>query len=183
MWRAGRDWLAGSSLVFVGLLLLAERRMPGLVPLIPLIVGLVLLLLCLVRRSPMALAAGCVLTGAGIGVLVAGNGSDSAAVVFLACLAAGFGAAWLLGLVFRMRPLFLWPLLVAAVFGGIAVLAAVGGWGDELQRVAAGWWPVAVVLLGAVLLLGARAGRRRHGPDDDTRMVPIVSGPPPDAGW
>lgn len=182
MWRTGRDWLAGSVLVVVGLLLLAERRMPELVPVIPLVVGLAVLVLFLVRRSPTALLVGCVMTGAGIGVLLDREGSALAGVAFLGCLAGGFAAAWLLGLVFRMPGLRLWPLVGAVTCAGLAAILLLGDLGAEVRRVAVAWWPIAVMLLGVVLLAGARSGRRRQDPDEETRMVPTVE-PPGEARW
>lgn len=182
MWRAGRDWLAGAVLLFMGALLLAERRLPELVPVIPLVVGLLVLLLFLVRRSPAALLVGCVLTGAGIGVLADREGTRLAGVAFLACVAGGFGVAWVMALLLRMPGLRLWPLIGAVAFGVAAAGVALAGLGEELRQAAIAWWPVAVMALGLLLLLGARAGRRRHGPDEDTHMVPIVEAPP-DSGW
>ena len=178
MVRAGREWLAGAVLVFVGLLLLAERRMPELVPVIPLVVGLLVLLLFLLRRSPAALLVGCVLAGAGIGVLVDREGTQQEGVAFLACVAGGFTLAWLAGLLLRLAGVRLWPLVGAVVCGGLAAAVAVSGMGPELRRVALGGWPVAVVGLGVRLRAGARAGRRGHGPDEDTRMVPAMEPPP-----
>ena len=164
--------------MFVGALLLAERRMPELVPVIPLAVGLLVLGLFLVRRSPAALLIGCVLTGAGIGVLADREGTRLAGVAFLACLAGGFGVAWVVALLLRIPGLRLWPLVGAALFGGLAAAVAVAGVGDELRQAAVAWWPVAVIALGLLLLAGARAGLRCHGPDEDTRMVPIAAAPP-----
>jgi len=166
-------------LVFVGALLLAERRLPELVPIIPLVVGLLVLMLFLLRRSPAALVVGCVLTGAGVGVLADDDGARLAGVAFLGCVAAGFAAAWVLALLLRIPGLRVWPLVGAVVSGGLAAALAATGTGEEVRRLAVGWWPVAVIGLGLLLLAGARAGRRRHGPDDDTRMVPIA--PPPEA--
>ena len=179
MWRTGRDWLAGSVLVFVGSLLLAERRMPELVPVIPLAVGLLVLGLFLVRRSPATLLIGCALTGAGVGVLVDRQDTALAGVAFLACTAAGFGAAWVLALLLRVPGLRLWPLVAALILGGTATALWATGTGDETRRLAVRWWPVAVIALGLVLLLAARAGRRGRlpDPDDETSLVPVVEPP------
>jgi hypothetical protein len=175
MWRTGRDWLAGSVLVFVGALLLAERRAPALVSVIPFVVGLGVLALFLVRRSPAALLIGCVLTGAGVGVLLDREGTGLSGVAFLACTAAGFAVAWLLALLLHVPGLRIWPIVAALVLGGAAAGLWISGSGDQVRRLAATWWPVAVVALGVVLLLAARAGRPRHaGPDDETSVVRSV---------
>jgi len=144
---------------------------------IPLVVGLLVLLLFLVRRSPAALVIGGALTGAGIGVLVDREGTQLAGIAFLACVAAGFGVAWIIALLLRVPGLRLWPAVAAAVCGALVAAVAVTGYGEEVRRLAVGWWPTAVIGLGVLLLVGARAGRRRHGPDDDTRPVPIVAAP------
>lgn len=182
MWRAGRDWLAGAVLVFVGLLLLAERRLPDLVPVIPLVVGLLLLGLFLVRRSAAVLVLGCVLTGAGVGVLVDRESSSLSGIAFPASVAAGFLVAWLAGLVLGIRALRAWPLVAALAAGALAAAVAIGGVGEEVRRLAVAWWPLAVIALGLVLLASARLGRRGVHPDDDTRPVAIVEAPP-DAHW
>ena len=67
--------------------------------------------------------------------------------------------------------------LGTAAFGGLAAAVAITGTGDAVRRAAIAWWPLAVIALGGLLLLGARARRRQHGPDEDTRMVPVVAAP------
>ena len=122
------------------------------------------------------------LTGASLGVLADREGTRLAGVAFLTCVAAGFGVAWLIAVLLRIPGLRLWPLIGAVACGGLAAAVAITGTGEDVRRLAVGWWPVAVIALGLLLLAGARAGRRRHGPDDDTRMVPIVEAPP-DSRW
>jgi hypothetical protein len=181
MWRTGRDLLAGSALVFIGVLLLAERRFPELVPVIPLVVGLAILGVFLVRRTAMLLLVGCVLAGAGVGVLVdAGGGPGTAGVGFLACLAAGFAVAWLLAIVLQVPGLRPWVLVAAALIGGLAAVVAVSGRGETLQRIVIAWWPLAIVVLGVALLIAARG--RGRGPDDETRVVPAVAISTPEPG-
>ena len=128
MWRTGREWLAGAVLVVVGCLLLAERRMPEMVPLIPLVAGLLTLLWFLVRRSGGALLLGCVLTGAGVGVLLDREGSSVAGVALLACVAAGLVSGSVVLLVSRSGRLALAVALDLWTAAGLLRLALPPEW-------------------------------------------------------
>src|SRR3954453_5157668 len=101
-----RDWIAGTMLVVAGLFILGNRLFPDLLPVMPLIVGLLLLALFFLTRSAWSAVAGSVLVGVGIGVLVVkGSDPDVGTGGFFVSLAGGFFLAWILGLMFNIRSL------------------------------------------------------------------------------
>jgi hypothetical protein len=173
MWRLSRDWIAGALLVLVGLLLLAERHAPALVPVIPLAAGVCLLAAGLLVRWPGLLVSAGVLIGVGLGVLVArGSSPEVAASAFLVCIGAGLLMAWLLAVLLRVHELRWRPLLAGLGFVAAGALVYVLGIGPTLLTLTVGWWPVLLIAIGAVLLAGARArARAAHEVDDETARV------------
>ena len=181
MWRLSRDWIAGALLVLVGLLLLAERHAPALVPVIPLAAGLCLLALALLIHWPGLLLSAGVLIGVGLGVLVArGSSPEVAAAAFLVCIGGGLLMTWALAMLLRVHAL-RWRALLAGtgfIIAGAVVYAL--GIGPTLLTLTIGWWPVVLIVIGAVLLAGARARAGDGGfayNDDDTAMVPMATVP------
>ena len=182
MWRLSRDWIAGALLVLVGLLLLAERHAPALVPVIPLAAGVCLLALALVIHWPGLLLSAGALIGVGLGVLVArGSSPEVAAAAFLVCIGGGLLMAWVLAMLLRVHALRWRALLAGAGFIVAGAVVYALGIGPTLLTLTIGWWPVVLIAIGAVLLAGARA-RAGDGPfgdrDDDTARVPMVDRTP-----
>jgi hypothetical protein len=173
--RLNRDWVAGAMLVLVGCFLLGVRLFPDLVPFVPLTVGLGLLVLFLATKSNGALVAGGIVTGLGLGILVATNGSPEvgAAGIFI-CLALGFFLIWVLGLMFGLSDVRWWPLVPGSLLLAAGVVAASLGLGPRLMGIAVDWWPLLLVIAGAYLLLHARLRGHLAPEDDETSMVPAV---------
>jgi hypothetical protein len=158
--RVDRDWIAGSLLVVLGVVLLGERVAPELVPLLPLVIGLAALVLFFIVRSGPLLVLGGVLTGLGIGVLIArGSGSDLAAAGFLGSIGVGFLLAWIIGLWQRVPRMRWWPFVVGVALVALGVVVGALGIGPKAMQVAIDWWPLAVIALGAYLLWAVRADR------------------------
>ena len=175
--RLNRDWIAGAMLLLIGFVLLGNRLFPDLVSSVPLIIGLALLGLFLLTRSLGALVAGGVVTGLGVGILVATRGSpDFGAAGFLISLAGGFYLVWILGLLFERREVRWWPVVPGSLLLAAGAVVYALGWGEPLLQVAVDWWPVLPILMGAFLLLSARL-RARSDEEDDTSAVPAVAAP------
>jgi hypothetical protein len=174
MWRFRRDWVAGAILLPVGLWLLSENLFPQLTPVIPLVAGVLLVVVVLLRRSPDLLVIAGVLVGLGVGILVA-RGGDQELVIsgLLACLGAGFALAWLLGLLLHMRELRLWPLVPAVGLIALAAVLAFFDLGTEVQRIVQDWWPIVLVVYGGWLMLVARTEAAR---EEEWAEVPEAPG-------
>ena len=157
MWRLSRDWIAGSLLVLVGILLLCERVFPDLVPVIPLVAGALLLALFIAFRAPTALVSGGVLLGVGIGVLVARSGPASlGAAGVLASIGGGFVLVWVLGRVLSIREVRLWPLAPGIGFMALGVAVYALGLAVDILRISVDWWPLLLMGVGSWLLVEAR---------------------------
>jgi hypothetical protein len=157
-------------LVVAGLFILGNRLFPDLLPVLPLIIGLLFLGLFFLTRSVGAVVSGSVLVGVGIGILVVkGTDPDVGTGGFLISLAGGFFLAWILGILFAIRSLRWWPLLLGFVLLAIGAVVTSGHMGKDLIGAAADWWPVLLVLMGAWLLYRARS--HRHVADETTAVV------------
>ena len=162
-----RDWIAGTMLVVAGLFILGNRLFPDLLPVMPLLIGLLFLGLFFLTRSAASAVAGSVLVGVGIGVLVVkGSDPDVGTGGFLISLAGGFFLAWILGLLFAIRSLRWWPLVPGFVLLVIGAIVTSGHMGRDVLNAAADWWPVLLVLMGVFLLYRARSPRTGVGRDD-----------------
>jgi hypothetical protein len=167
-----RDWIAGTMLLVAGLFILGNRLFPDLLPVLPLIIGLVFLGLFFLTRSAGSLVTGSILVGVGIGVLVVkGSDPDVGTGGFLVSLAGGFFLAWVLGLLFNIRSLRWWPLLPGVILLVIGAIVTSGHMGKDLVGVAADWWPILLVLMGAFLLYRSRSHFRAR---DETTAVPVL---------
>ncbi len=159
-------------LVVAGLFILGNRLFPDLLPIMPLIIGLLFLGLFFVTRSVGAVVSGSILVGVGIGILVVkGSDPDVGTGGFLISLAGGFFLAWVLGLLFNIRSLRWWPLAPGLILLVIGAIVTSGHMGKDLVSAAADWWPALLVLMGAFLLYRARS---HHHVSDETTAVPVV---------
>ncbi len=173
-----RDWIIGAMLLLVGFERLGNRLFPDLVTIVPLLVGLGLLGLFFLMRSLGPLVAGGVISGLGLGILVATRGSpDVGAAGFLISLAGGFYLAWILGLVFDVREVRWWPVVPGSLLLAAGAVVYTAGLGVQLLQVAVDWWPLVPIVTGLYLLLSARL-RARFAEEDETSQVPAVSGAP-----
>lgn len=154
----------GAVLVAVGLFLLAAQALPerqvGMLFLPAL--GGVFLIAGLVARNVGLLVPGGVLMGIGTGVyLLEGSvltsfgyyvdGAAEAGVILLS-LAAGFVLVSLASTLVTLK-VHVWPLFPAAVIGSIGGLLMMGDEGLRVLETVGHYWPLALILAGAVLLL------------------------------
>jgi hypothetical protein len=167
-------------LLAVGFLLIGQRLFPDLVPIVPLVIGLLLLGVFLLSRSVGALVNGSVLVGVGVGILVVTNGtSDFGAAGFLVAVAGGFYLAWILGLIFDVPTMRWWPVVPGSLLLALGAVVYTAKMGGPLLRFAQDWWPGLLVIMGAYLLLRARLLNRLEV-DEETSTVPV--GTPSSAG-
>ena len=141
----------------IGLLLLLGQVVPDMGRWIPLIVGLAFMAAFFVRREYSFLVPGSIVTGVGVGVLLADavSGDVEGAVVVLS-LAGGFLGIWVLGTVFRLPQNHWWPLIPGGILAIVGVIQMADADLEGLTR----WWPLILVLIG-LLIIGRAYVRRR----------------------
>lgn len=165
-------------LLLVGFERLGNRLFPDFVTIVPLVVGLALLGLFFLTRSLGALVAGGVISGLGLGILVATRGSpDFGAAGFLISLAGGFYLVWVLGLMFERREVRWWPVVPGSLLLAAGAVVYAAGLGTQLLKVAVDWWPLVPIVTGLYLLLSARL-HARFADEDETSTVPAVPSSP-----
>ena len=163
--------MAGVIVIAIGLFFLAAQFVPDIGRYIVLAIGLIFLAAFVVRREYGFLIPGCIVSGVGVGVVLASTLDDpwSGASVLLS-IAGGFLAIWIISTVMHSAnkdwpdgdsrdaaKALWWPLIPGGILAliGLIVLAEDG--------VAAGllrWWPVLIIGAG-LIILGASLGRRR----------------------
>ena len=193
MTRISRDWVAGGILLIVGAFLLALEFLPDLAFLMPLLIGLALLGTFLLVRSPALLSAGGVITGVGVGILTAAQGSpDFGGAGVLASVGGGFLLVSLFGAMFGITAVRSWPLIPGLALIALGTVTYAAGLGEEMLDISARGWPVLLVVVGAYLLLAARLRLPLYGEralradtvsDETDATVPVVmrdreDGPP-----
>ncbi|MGD8486931.1 MAG: hypothetical protein PVH07_09870 [Chloroflexota bacterium] len=162
--------MAGLVVAGIGLFLLLAQLVPDVGQWIPLLIGLVFLAVFVARREYGWLVAGCIVSGVGVGVVLASALDDpwsGAAVLF--SIGGGFIALWLISALLRLgerdwprgpgpegAKAMWWPLIPGGILAiiGLIVLAEEGV-GEDILR----WWPV--LIIGAGLLILVSAFRRR----------------------
>jgi hypothetical protein len=159
----------------IGVFFLLAQLVPDVGRWIPLLIGLVFLAGFVARREYGLLVAGCIISGVGVGVLLADTVDDqwSGAVVLLS-IAAGFIVIWLVSVLLRAgdrewpsgasrdaaRALW-WPLIPGGILALVAlVVLAEEGFESDLLR----WWPLLIIGAGVVVLVSALS-RRGSGQD------------------
>jgi len=162
------QWVGGAVLIAIGAALLLGQYVGDAGRFILLGLGLVLLLLFVVSRNPGALIGGGIVTGLGVGVLLATELQDEAAgAAVLLGLGGGFVGVWIIGSLLRMDETRIWPLIPGAIMItiGVALLA-----GTEYLEALEWLWPVIFIVLGLIVVVGAFIRRGSAG------------GPPADGG-
>ncbi|MCS6801706.1 MAG: hypothetical protein RMM58_11395 [Chloroflexota bacterium] len=155
------EWLGGGVLVLIGVLLLIAQVVPNFGQFVALIIGLTFLAASFVTRAYGLLIPGGIVTGVGVGIVLAANTSGPlAGALFLFALAAGFVLVWVGGIVLRVQPAGGWWPLLPAFFIALAGLTALGSQGLEWM-----WqygWPVVLIAVGGFLIVRAvlRQGNR-----------------------
>jgi len=160
-------------IIGIGAFFLLAQLVPDIGRWIPLLIGVIFLAAFVARREYGFLIPGCIVSGVGVGVLLAGVVDDrwSGAVVLLS-IAGGFIAIWVISTLLRLgdkewptgashdaaRALW-WPLIPGGILAliGVVVLAE-EGFESNLLR----WWPLLIIGAGIVVLVSALS-RRRDG--------------------
>jgi hypothetical protein len=160
--RRGGLW-TGAILIGVGALLLVGQLAPGAGRYVVLVVGLALLAGFVATRAYGFLIPGGIVTGIGVGIVLT-EAYPSAGGLFLLSLAAGFASIWVIGSLFRLRENHWWPLIPAAILGTIGTVSVAdqsGQFGDLLRLA----WPIALVVVGALIVVRAATARGRGRAD------------------
>ncbi|MBA2255416.1 MAG: hypothetical protein H0W07_09910 [Chloroflexi bacterium] len=175
-----RDWTAGALLLIVGSFFLAERLVPGLERFIPLLVGLGLIGLFLITRSAGALVPGGVLTGIGVGTIVATQpDSPYGGGAFLISTGAGFMVVSLLAAMYQLREARAWPLVPGSMLVAAGVIIIASNQGQVMLQFAQTWWPAVLLIVGAWVLVGAQRQRlRAHDAESELRSADDRPEPP-----
>lgn len=169
MARISRDWIAGGILLIVGGFELTLVLLPEQAYLIPLLMGLGLIGVFLLLRTPALLSSGGVIAGIGVGIITARAGSpDFGGAGVLVSVGGGFLLVSFLGAIFDVPSVRTWPMVPgsALIAAGAVIYAA--NLGQEVLDLAVRGWPVVLIVVGAYLLLAARL----HLPPHGTTVVP-----------
>lgn len=150
-------WVGGAVLITIGAALLLGQVVGETGQFVLLGIGLVLLVLFAVSRNPGTLIGGGIVTGLGAGVLVAANAAgDVAGAAVLFGLGFGFVGVWLVGTLLRMKETSFWPLIPGGILVGVGGVVLAGS--EEAQNLEL-LWPVMLIGLGVIVLIGALRGR------------------------
>jgi hypothetical protein len=170
--RRNEGWVGGVVLIVIGVALLVGQVAGDLGRFVLMAIGLVLLVLYAVTRSPGTLIGGGIVTGLGVGVLAASylTGDQAAAAVLLG-LGGGFVLVWLIGSLRGHDETRIWPLIP----GTILIVVAGGLLAQANARLVGIAWPVAIIAIGVAIIVAALLRREVAGPRPDQ-----VAPPPPE---
>lgn len=164
--------MAGVVVMAIGVFFLLGQFIDDIGRWIVFAIGLIFLLAFLYKREYGFLIPGCIVSGVGIGIVLASTLDDpwsGASVLF--SISGGFIAIWVVSVLMRsMDPgwprgeardagqALWWPLIPGGILAliGLVVLAEEGVGSDVLR-----WWPVLLIGAGLIILISARA---RRGP-------------------
>lgn len=151
------QWVGGAVLIAIGVALLLGQVVGATGQFVTFGIGLVLLVLFAVSRTPGTLIGGGIVTGIGAGVLVAANTTgDIAGAAVLLGLGFGFIGVWLIGTLMRIKEITFWPLIPGAILVvvGVVVLA-----GSDVARNLELLWPGLLIVIGVIVVIAALRGR------------------------
>jgi len=159
-----RDPLVGGVvLIIIGAALLVAQFSPDLGRYVVLVIGLGLLALFVINRAYGALVGGSIVTGVGVGIVLASTYTgDQAGAAMLLSIGAGFLLIWILSYALGMKERHFWPLVPAAILGSIGAALLIGE--QAIDWIA--YWPVVLIALGAMLVLVAYLRREAATPDE-----------------
>jgi hypothetical protein len=163
--RRRRDPLVGGLvLVIIGIVLLAAQFTPDFAQYVVLVIGLILLAIFVANRSYGALVGGAIVTGVGVGVVLATiYEGDVAAAAVLMSMGTGFLAIWVVSYLLSMKERHFWPVIPGAILffigGGIAV--------DENATDWIAYWPVVLIVIGVVVMAVALLRGARTAEEED----------------
>lgn len=158
------QWVGGAVLIVIGAGILLGQLFGDAEQYILLGIGVLLLVLFAVSRNPGTLIGGGIVTGLGVGVVIAANTTgDIAGAAVLFGLGLGFAGVWLVGTLMRIPETTVWPLIPGAILVviGFVVLA-----GPEMAETFEMLWPVLLIGIG-VVVIGAAFLRRGGGSSGD----------------
>lgn len=159
--RRDAGWVAGLFLVGLGALLLVGREVPDAGRYVVLVVGLGLLVLFAANREYGVLVPGCIVTGVGLGIVLASEYTgEVGGALFMLSLGGGFLAIWVIGGLFRLSEHHGWPLVPGLILGSIGAATAAGERGRPAADAIATGWPLVLVLIGLWLVGQALLARR-----------------------
>jgi hypothetical protein len=154
------QWVGGAVLIAIGAALLLGQVVGETGQFILLGIGIVLLILFAVSRNPGTLIGGGIVTGLGVGVLVAANTEgDIAGAAVLFGLGFGFLGVWLIGTLMKIKETSLWPLIPGGILVAVGVIVLAGAEGAQNLELL---WPVLLIGLGVIVLVAAL---RKRGTD------------------
>lgn len=156
--------MAGLIVIGIGVFLLLAQFVPDIGRSVPLLIGLAFLVASAVKREYGLLIPGCIISGVGVGVLLAeavDSRWEGAAVLF--SIAAGFLAIWIISALLRRggrgwrgmdeaAQALWWPLIPGGILTIVAlVVLAEEGFESDLLR----WWPLLIIGAGVIVLASA----------------------------
>ncbi len=170
--------VGGVILIGIGAAVLIGQYVEDVGQYVVLGLGVVLLVLYAVLRSPGALIAGGILTGLGLGILGAVNLEEEAAgAAVLFGLGGGFVGVWAVGTLMREQSTKLWPLIPGGILIAIGALLMTGA--ENLEDY--GWIAPAVLIgIGALVLIAALMRRPSQSKDQQPTAQPPTAQPPTD---
>ena len=162
--QRSRDPLVGGLvLVVIGAALLVAQFAPDLGRYVVLIIGLGLLAVFAVNRAYGALVGGSIVTGVGVGVVLATTFSgDEAGAAMLISLGSGFLFIWLASYLLRLQERHFWPLVPGTILVSIGAALPIGGRATDLIS----YWPVLLIAFGLILMAVAYLRREAATADE-----------------
>jgi hypothetical protein len=158
------QWVGGAVLIIIGAGILLGQLFGDAEQYILLGIGVLLLVLFAASRNPGTLIGGGIVTGLGVGIVIAASTTgDIAGAAVLFGLGLGFVGVWLVGTLMRIPETTVWPLIPGAILVviGFVVLA-----GPEMAETLELLWPLLLIGLG-VVVIGAAFLRRGGGSSGD----------------
>jgi hypothetical protein len=160
--RSALIW--GFILVAVGAIALVGQFWPDVERFIPLAIGLVLLVVFAVSRSYPALVGAGVMTGLGVGILVAElllPNTDVAGASVTLGLGLGFISVWLISGLMRLKEHHFWPLIPGTILALVGVGLTVDLFSQDWSEYVV---PAIVIVLGlAIMAVGYVRLNQGHG--------------------
>jgi hypothetical protein len=152
--------IAGVVLMVIGGAALISQLFPDYDRYIPLVVGLSLAAVFVFTRNYIALVFAGILTGVGIGLLVAtaipSSEADGAGAVL--GLGLGFMSIWVVGRLMQLPHHHFWPLIPGTILSIVGVGLAVDAFSTTFGEL---FVPAAVVVLGLLFVIGGLFAARR----------------------
>jgi hypothetical protein len=142
------------------------------------VIGAGFLIAYAVTRQYGFLVPGGIMTGLGLGIVWETELTSEGGAVLIG-LGLGFLSIWVLDLIMKHTEVPWWPIIPGGILATIGVLIEAGG--EGLLADVAQLWPVALIVIGGVLLLAQLNARRPEptGPDTTPVGPPGMTAPPP----